>query len=151
MPKTTIRKRELDVAFALAMGKSAPEAEAETGVAATTIRGWLRDDPEFVKLVSDARDRIFDEATGRLASAFTKVVDELVRLSTQSKSDTVRVQASRAVMEYAFKGREIVELAKKVNELETMVKAKLKEMNDGHSGAEYQSCSEAGAESSPAS
>jgi transposase-like protein len=133
-----VRKRELEVAFALAMGKSVPEAAKENDVAASTIRLWLRDDPQFLKLVNEARDRIFDEATGRLASSFTKVADELVRLSTESKSDTVRVQAARAVMEYAFKGREVVELTRKVNDLEAMVKEKLKEMDDGRLEAEHQ-------------
>src|SRR5208282_2635884 len=79
------------------------------------------DDPAFRERVAVVRSRMFSEAVGRLAEVSGKAAETVGKL-LDSESESIRLQACKAVLELGPKLREAGELAKRVEELESLLK-----------------------------
>ena len=107
---------------ALFLSPSLKAAAASAGVSGATLRGWLRDDPEFVRAFQDARSRTVEDAVGELLAAQGAAVETL-RDCLAADADSVKVSAARALLEYALKGRELLDLEGRVTTLEERSRA----------------------------
>jgi len=109
------------VAFALAAGQTQAEAAAKGGVSVRTVRSWSGES-EFAARVEQLRAEAIGQALGRLSGTMSSAADVLKDL-LQSKSEDVRLRASRAILELGVKLREFVALEERVRDLEAKLSA----------------------------
>ena len=113
------------LALELARGQSHADAARSAGVSVRTCQRRLPD-PSFRRRVSRLRSALVEQAAGRLADAGSSAVDTLKELLTD-RSASIRLSASRAILEHVCKLREAGELSERVEELE----AKLAQASGG--------------------
>ncbi|HJZ57432.1 MAG TPA: hypothetical protein VKE74_20855 [Gemmataceae bacterium] len=109
------------MAFALAAGQTQAEAAAKGGVSVRTVRSWSGES-EFAARVEQLRAEAIGQALGRLSGTMSSAADVLKDL-LQSKSEDVRLRASRAILELGVKLREFVALEERVRDLEAKLSA----------------------------
>jgi hypothetical protein len=105
-------------AVALASGCTIEVAARECSAAVRTIKTWLADVPEFRQRIDGLRADMTKQALGRLVDSMTSAADTLGYLSRKAKSENVRLNAARAVLEMGVKMRETVELEERLAALE---------------------------------
>ncbi len=71
----------------------------------------------FRKLVDITRLRVADRMVGKLTSGATFAIDQLIWLCRKSKSDTVRLSASRALLAHWLSVSRIFDTKSKIKEL----------------------------------
>jgi len=81
----------------VAAGKSVAAWAKANNIPLRTAYEWYRR-PEFTGQVEEFRRRFFDRALGQMARSVGKAVAEIVKLSTTADSESVRLQAARAVV-----------------------------------------------------
>jgi hypothetical protein len=111
-------RRNADEALAtlLAAGRTLRDAAAAAGIAErTAARRWA--DPEFRTRVGQLRSDMVAAAAGTMADGMSSAAGTLKSL-LESPSDTVRLGASRAMIELGVKLRESDELERRVAALE---------------------------------
>ena len=106
-------------ALSLAAGATQEEAAEESGAGHRTIKTWLANHPAFVWRIQELRAEMTARALGRLVENMVSAVDTLGYLSRKGKSESVRLNAARAVLEMGTKLRESVELEQRITELES--------------------------------
>lgn len=98
------------------------EAAFAANIGERTIRRWLDEDTAFIKAYQAATDHALDESIARLNKAVGGAVEVLAGiLEDPDASRTTKINAARAVLEFAFKGRELA-LGKRLDELEELIK-----------------------------
>lgn len=113
------RKADFAILAALAAGRTVEEAARAANVSPTTV--WRRrQDPTFCQRVDDLRAQALERAAAQLADAATAAVSCL-RALLGANSEMARVQAARAILEYAVQYRSSVELERRVSELERLI------------------------------
>lgn len=83
----------------LARGMSGIEVAKTVGVQATTVSQWLNHCPEFSTSLERLRDRVTSESMQALQSTVALAVDEVRRILTDGKNETVRLNAAKFVIE----------------------------------------------------
>jgi molybdenum-dependent DNA-binding transcriptional regulator ModE len=114
------QKGDLALLTALAAGSSIKDAAKVAGISERTAHRRL-EDLEFQERIAELRTQLLSKAVGRLTDATTEAADTM-RSLLQSKSDSVRLSAARAILELAPKLREAVELERRIAQLETEAK-----------------------------
>lgn len=104
------------LALALATGRTVEEAALQAGVAQRTAYRRLAD-PDFRQHVAELRTEMVGRALGKMADAMTEAADTLRELLT-AEADTVKLGASRSILELGTKLREGVELEERLTALE---------------------------------
>jgi hypothetical protein len=115
-------------ALAIASGTSIKEAARSASISESTAY-WRLKDPAFRRSVSEIRTSFLSEAVGRLSEAANEAVSTLKALLTSS-SDSVRLSASRAILELGPKLREQAELEERVTALERVAAGEADEDDD---------------------
>ncbi|HWB10273.1 MAG TPA: hypothetical protein VG826_13665, partial [Pirellulales bacterium] len=105
-----------ELILALAAGATAREAAEQAGVEERTAHRRLTD-ADFRRAVSEARDRLFDAARGRLASLASRAVGTLQRLMESDKPSEA-LGAAKAVLEMGPRLREATEVEQRISRLE---------------------------------
>lgn len=78
---------------------------------------------DFRKLYDDERSKIITAATGRLQAAIGRAVDTLAEvLDSAEAPSTARISAARAILEYGIKYGELVDVTRRVDRLEDLLK-----------------------------
>jgi AcrR family transcriptional regulator len=103
-------------ALSVASGTSVREAAASAGLSERTAYRRLQD-KEFRRRVSEIRTSFLSEAVGRLTEAANEAVSTLKALLT-ARSEPVRLNAARAILELGPKLREQAELEERITALE---------------------------------
>lgn len=114
------RKHEQAIA-ALLSAPSIPAAAKVVGVGEATLWRWLQL-PDFQTAYRDARRRVFEMALVQLqadASVAVRVLREVAEDTEVSAS--VRVAASRTIIETAIRGVELIDLQERVSRLESLL------------------------------
>lgn len=114
--RRSLRGREAEAVVLLADGLSNPEAAKWLNVGLRTVERFAAL-PETRRAVKELRDRRAADLVGGLTTAGSEAVGVLRQLMT-SAPPGVRLGAARSVLEFLLKGRELVELAGRVAELE---------------------------------
>ena len=112
--------RDDKLVIELARGVTSTQAARRSGYSVKTVRR-RRCDNVFMQRVSEARGQMIKRATGRLAGAAEEAVTCLRHLLT-SASDSVRLSASRAILESAVRFRESEEIEERITKLENQIK-----------------------------
>ncbi|TEB08635.1 hypothetical protein Psch_02201 [Pelotomaculum schinkii] len=117
-PKIT-RKMEAAIA-ALLTAPTIAEAAAAVGVHEQTLWRWLQQE-EFQGRYREAKRQAVAQAVARLQQATTKAVDTLEEVMDDDlATPSSRVTAAKTVLDAAFKGIELDDLAARVDELERL-------------------------------
>jgi hypothetical protein len=88
---------KIDLAFAIAQGKSAARWARENHVPRTTAYRWAAD-PRVRRMVQSCRRRSFQSTLGLVTRRATKACDEIAKLARGAESDFVRLTALRAIV-----------------------------------------------------
>jgi hypothetical protein len=121
MSKINHQSRKAALAIALASGRTVKDWAEENGVAERTAYTWSRS-PDVVDRVEDIRRAIVDRAVGQLCEHTTDAIKEIVRLLKDGKSESVRLQAARAVLAELMAVSSYAALNGRMAELERMVR-----------------------------
>jgi len=113
-----MRRNDAKLIERLAAGETVTCAAKLTGVSRRTVSRRLAD-PEFRRMIGEARRRIVDTAAGRLAISMTAAAATLRKLLKTADSDAVRLQAAKAIVELAVRLRDATELEERITILET--------------------------------
>jgi hypothetical protein len=104
------------VAVLLAGGSSIEKAARACGVAAVTVKLWLREKPAFKDRVRTIRRDLTERAAGVLAAGMTEASWTLRQL-LKSKSEHVRLKAAEALLAHGREQNGLAELQADVEEL----------------------------------
>lgn len=115
----TLTPRQEGAALALARGLSLPDAARESRAGVRTIKSWTASLPAFSRRVQQLRSEMTGRALGKLADNMASAADTLGYLARKAKSETIRLGASRAILELGVKFRESTELAERITALES--------------------------------
>ena len=89
----------------------------QVGVSERTLRRRLSD-PEYQAKIGKLRAEYLAEAVGMLTQSSTTAVTTLVELATTAKSETARLGAAKAILEYAVSIGENLEVRQRISALE---------------------------------
>lgn len=113
------RKTEAVVAALLTEG-TIEQAADKAGVSARSIKTWLQL-PEFQAAYLEAGQQLVQNAIGRLQEGTGEAVDTLRTLLACNHMPT-RARAALGMLDYAYKGMELLNLAQRVEDLERAVR-----------------------------
>jgi hypothetical protein len=108
---------DLPLALALAMGKTIADAAVEAGISERTARRRLSS-VKFRRKIHAIRSRMMERTLGQVVDGMSKAATTLLAL-LDSPSDQVRLAACRTFFESALRLRDQVELAGRLDELES--------------------------------
>jgi hypothetical protein len=111
------RKREQALNNLLSCDTLDAAAQA-TGITSRTMRAWLRQ-PDFAAAYREARQQVLSDGIKQLQGVTSAAVDALHDALLNASSDSARVQAAKAVLEYSMRGY-ILETA--INDIEEIRK-----------------------------
>lgn len=111
-------------ALAVAAGASIGSWARANGVHERTAYGWSMT-PEFKTLVAAHRDRIINKAVGILVKNSTAASRELARLIKNGMNDSIKLAASRAILDqmiavsnHAESTKVLAEMQARLNQIE---------------------------------
>ena len=112
------RPQREEAAIAALLSEPTLEAAAtRAGIGESTLLRWL-EEPAFQARYRDAKRRVLEHAVSRLQQSAGKAVDVLVGIAEdRTAPHTARVSAARTVLDQAFRGLEVLDLAAEVAEL----------------------------------
>lgn len=112
--------RKQDAAIgALLCQPSITAAAHAVGIAEATLRRWLKE-PGFLAAYRVARREALEHCVVLLQKASSAALGALLK-SLQAKSEAVRLRAACAVLDYALKGAELLDLETRLAQLEAQV------------------------------
>jgi hypothetical protein len=91
-------------------------AAGKAGISESTLLRWLAD-PDFKARYRDARWQVVEHAVSRLQQATSEAVDTLQR-NLSCGVPATEISAAKAVLDFAVKGVELVDLAERIEHLE---------------------------------
>jgi hypothetical protein len=106
-------------ALALAAGRTQDQASSESGAGTRTIKTWLATQPAFACRIQELRTQMTARALGMLVDNMVAAAETLSHLCREGKSESVRLSASRAIVELGTKLRETIELEERIAALES--------------------------------
>jgi hypothetical protein len=122
MSKINNQSRKSSLALALAGGGTVTAWARENQIPERTAYTWSRS-PEVLEQVEMIRREAIDRAIGRLSDSATVAAAEIARLVKEGETDTVKLQAARAVLadlmsvsNYAALEKRLVEVERRMRE-----------------------------------
>jgi hypothetical protein len=115
-------KKKVDEALilALACGTPVEAAALKARVSERTVYRRL-EDPRFRQRIQTMRSDMVERAASMLTAGNLQAVKTLLLLQESTVADAVRLGASRAVLEYSIRLREIANLEERLKALELQV------------------------------
>jgi hypothetical protein len=111
------RLQELAITASLACSTFDAAAE-QAGVAPATLRRWLTED-DFQQRYRGARRQVLEQAVSGLQQAARVAVATLRAIAEDATAPPgARVSAARTVLDQAFRGMEVLDLAARIEHLE---------------------------------
>lgn len=93
------------------------KAAVAAGVSESTLYNWL-EDPSFQARYRDARRQVLEQAVSQLQRAAGQAVTVLVEIAEDGAApQAARVSAAKTILDQAFRGLELLDLAAEVAEL----------------------------------
>ncbi|CAN5292327.1 hypothetical protein BH24GEM2_BH24GEM2_18270 [soil metagenome] len=121
MARNGKRNADTVLATALAAGHTQAQAGQLDGVSPRTVARRM-EEPDFRQAMREARAALMEQATGKLADATTRVADELVALLSD-ESATVRLSASRSILDAAGRYAESLDMTERISRVEALLAA----------------------------
>jgi hypothetical protein len=120
-PTKLTRKQETAIGFLLTE-RTQEKAAEKTGVAPATLRRWLSL-PAFIFAYRQARRAVVEAAIGQVQRVTSKAVRTLER-NLRCGNPSVEVRAAATILEQAGKGVELIDLAERLEQLESRMAEK---------------------------
>jgi hypothetical protein len=123
--RTTMSKRnnenhKANLALAMAAGTAVPDWARENDVHRRTAYTWSRS-PEVLDQVKLIRSQVLDRAAGRLSDNATAAADKIAKLAQEAASESVQLQAARAVLAELMTVSNYLAIERRLDELERRV------------------------------
>lgn len=97
MSKINNQDRKAALALAMATGATVKDWADANAVPHRTAYSWAKS-PEVLHQVADIRRQIVDQAVGKLCQYANAAADRIALLADQAESESVQLQAARAVL-----------------------------------------------------
>jgi hypothetical protein len=105
----------------VASGRTLTEAAKQAGISHITAQRRMAD-PSVRRRISELRSEMLQSAMGRISGTLTEAVDTLRKL-LKAKTDTVKLGAARALLEYGLRFRETLDLEERLAQVEAQLTA----------------------------
>ncbi len=115
--KRALTDRQEKALAALMLAPTVRVAAEKSGVAESTLRGWLAD-PKFAAAYAALRDEMLEQAAAMLSSALAGAVVELTHVLRDAERPGDRLRAAEAILDGLLKVRQLHDLARRVAALE---------------------------------
>lgn len=113
---TPAKERALE---ALMHNTTLTAAAAQAGLNRKTLQRYLQNDAEFIKRYNEEKNKLISGATDTLQKAMNPAIDALAGIvEDKAVNAAVRIQAARAVLDYALKLTETQDIIKRLESLE---------------------------------
>ena len=109
--------QKADLALAIATGRTVRAWAKEHDVPERTAYKWARS-PEVCTQVKRIRRRAIDRAVGRLSRYASAAADQIAKLAKGAESESVKLQAARAVLADLMQVANYADLEDRIAELE---------------------------------
>jgi len=104
-------------AVAMALGQKVAVWAKKNGIPRRTCYNW-RKTKEYKVTVQDVRRRAYERAIGQFVRNLTNAVGEIALLAKEATSESIRLQAARAVLRESIKVREHYDLDEMMTDIE---------------------------------
>lgn len=125
--------RYLKAVVALKENSSVAAAAAAIGVSDRTLYRYL-EDPDFKELYREILFRDLSQSIGQISASAQKAIFQLEFEIASGERSADRISAAKALLDYAFKGVDLLHTVPKIESLHEEVET-LKESLGGNSGA----------------
>ena len=109
-------RREDSAIAALLCEPTIAQAAAAAGISEPTLKRWLCD-PSFKTRFREARRQVVEQAVSALQRAAGESVEALRRNLTCG-TPTAEIAAAKAILDQAFRGMEVLDLAARIEQVE---------------------------------
>jgi hypothetical protein len=120
MPRIHNQIRKSELARALAIGGTVTDWAREKNVPERTAYTWSRS-PEVIDEVEAIRRDALDQAIGRLSRQVTEAAEQIILLARDAASESVRLQAARAVLAELMSVSSFAALERRMAEIERRI------------------------------
>lgn len=112
-----LKPKQEQLLMAMLSEPSFEEAVRKAGIARTTAFRYKKD-PIFMDEFRKLKKEMIETTTAKLQLASNTAVESLFEVSQSSKSDLARVQASKTILEFAYKGYELEDISERIRRIE---------------------------------
>jgi hypothetical protein len=120
------RPHKLDLFIAsLLASKSVESAAAAAGIGTRTAWRWMAD-ANFRRRLAEARRDALERAMTRLQESCTRAAINLDELQQSAENESVRLSASRCILELALRSAELQDVQERLSALEQIAQRRLK-------------------------
>lgn len=99
------------------------EAAAETaGVGYSTVRKWLKSDPEFRAAYRRELDELLQDASAQSRKNLSAALDVLADVMQHGENSQTRIGAAKAVLEYSLKLNEALDVQQRMAAIEETIR-----------------------------
>jgi hypothetical protein len=109
--------QQYQFAVAMATGQRASVWAKKNGVCRRTCYNWTKT-KEYKLTVQEVHRHTLDRMVGRIARNLTKAADRIAHLATEAQSESVQLQAARALLKEFMSVREHGDLEDQLVEIE---------------------------------
>jgi hypothetical protein len=120
MSKRNNENHKANLALAMAAGTAVPDWARDNDVHRRTAYTWSRS-PEVLDQVKLIRSQVLDRTAGRLSDNATAAADKIAKLAQEAASESVQLQAARAVLAELMTVSNYLALERRLDELERRV------------------------------
>jgi transposase-like protein len=106
--------------IALLAAPSIAAAAQQAGIGERTLFRWLQQDDAFLDAYRAARREAVRQAMAQVQRYAGEAVETLYTIMTGTGRPSARIQAAKAILEYAVRGVEIEDLAARIEALEAL-------------------------------
>ncbi|MEY4508193.1 MAG: hypothetical protein RLZZ450_315 [Pseudomonadota bacterium] len=119
VPGEKLTPKECAVLVHMLAGLGVQQAAKLAGVGERTVWTWLRENEPFKRELRSRQRQAMDAVTRKLQSSSDKAVEALERVMGDATAPHgAVVSAARAVLDTAYRGVEVADLAQRIEELE---------------------------------
>ena len=122
MKSKTLTKRQEQVLPIILSSTSYEEAARKAKISPKQIYEWLKDDC-FREELAQQRNAMFSEAMETLKITSQKAVQTFLNLLDHDNAK-IKLSAADKILSFTFKGKEILEIEKRITSLEELANAK---------------------------
>jgi hypothetical protein len=120
MSKRNNENPKANLALAMAAGTAVPDWARDNDVHRRTAYTWSKS-PEVLDQVQLIRSQVLDRTAGRLSDNATAAADKIAQLAREAASESVQLQAARAVLAELLNVSDHLALERRLDALERRV------------------------------
>lgn len=117
-----LKPKQESFMFALITEPTVTKAYQKANISNSTAYKWLKDET-FKQALMEFRRELMKQTTAKLQANSIGAIDTLVAImEDENQPANARVQSSRTILEYAYKGLELEDIQERLDRLEQLQK-----------------------------